>query len=45
MHTDFDVDYAAIVEALLQAGADVRQADYPTGNERVDELLRSQLPG
>ena len=45
MHTDFDVDYAAIVETLLHAGADVRQADYPTGNERVDELLRRWLPG
>ena len=40
MHTGYRVDYAPIVETLLEAGADVRQADYPTGNERVDELLR-----
>jgi hypothetical protein len=35
-----DVDWVPIVETLLGAGADVRQADYPTGNERVDEVLR-----
>jgi len=35
-----DVDWVAIIETLLAAGADVRQADYPTGNERVDEVLR-----
>jgi ankyrin repeat protein len=33
-------DYAPVIETLLQAGADVRQACYPTGNERVDALLR-----
>jgi hypothetical protein len=25
---------------LLAAGARIEKADYPTGNERVDELLR-----
>jgi hypothetical protein len=34
------VDHIAIIEALLEAGAKVDAADYPTGNERVDELLR-----
>jgi catechol 2,3-dioxygenase-like lactoylglutathione lyase family enzyme len=35
------VDHVAIIEALLEAGANVEEADYPTGNERVDEVLRS----
>ena len=34
------VDHVAIIEALLEAGAKVEEADYPTGNERVDEVLR-----
>jgi hypothetical protein len=34
------VDHLAIIEALLDAGAKVEGADYPTGNERVDEVLR-----
>jgi hypothetical protein len=29
-----------VVELLLRAGADVRAASYPTGNESIDELLR-----
>jgi hypothetical protein len=33
-------DYAVIIETLLEAGADVHQADYPTGNARVDKLLQ-----
>jgi ankyrin repeat protein len=32
-------NHARIVEMLIDAGATVDQADYPTGNERVDELL------
>lgn len=40
MHGGLDADYAAVVQALLDAGADVREADYPTGNPRVDALLR-----
>ena len=34
------VDHVAVIEALLEAGAKVEEADYPTGNERVDEVLR-----
>ena len=34
------VDHVAIIEALLDAGAKVEGADYTTGNERVDEVLR-----
>jgi len=34
------VDHVAIIEALLAAGAKIEEADYPTGNERIDELLR-----
>jgi ankyrin repeat protein len=36
---DRAVDYAPIISALLGAGARVEEADYPTGNERVDDLL------
>jgi ankyrin repeat protein len=43
INSGLDVDYAPIVEALLAAGADVREADYPTGNARVDELLRRHV--
>jgi hypothetical protein len=34
------VDHVAIIEALLDAGAKIEEGDYPTGNERVDEVLR-----
>ena len=36
------VDHIAIIEALLTAGAkvDESESDYPTGNERLDEVLR-----
>jgi len=33
-------DHIAIIEALLTAGANIDEAEYPTGNERVDEVLR-----
>ena len=33
------VDHVAIIEVLLDAGAEVAEAGYPTGNERIDELL------
>jgi ankyrin repeat protein len=33
-------DHLPIIEALLEAGAKVEEADYPSGNEKVDELLR-----
>ncbi|MEA2238773.1 MAG: hypothetical protein QOC81_3497 [Thermoanaerobaculia bacterium] len=33
-------NHAGIIEMLLAAGANVDQADYPTGNEQVDEVLR-----
>jgi hypothetical protein len=33
-------DHLAIIEALLNAGAKVDAAEYPTGNARVDEVLR-----
>jgi hypothetical protein len=32
-----------VIEALLDAGANVEAAGYPTGNERVDEVLRRHL--
>ncbi|MEK6321923.1 MAG: ankyrin repeat domain-containing protein [Acidobacteriota bacterium] len=34
------VDHVAIIEALLAAGANIDEADYPSGNARVDEVLR-----
>jgi ankyrin repeat protein len=40
MHGDPGLDYVPIIEMLLEAGAKVEEADYPTGNGRVDELLR-----
>jgi len=33
-------DWAAIVQMLIASGARLEEAYYPTGNERVDELLR-----
>lgn len=33
-------DHIPIIEALLDAGADVSAADYPSGDARVDEILR-----
>jgi Ankyrin repeats (3 copies) len=33
-------DHIAIIEALLAAGAKIEEAGYPTGIERVDEVLR-----
>jgi hypothetical protein len=39
-NSGLDIDYTPVIEALLAAGADVRQAGYPTGNQRVDDLLQ-----
>jgi Ankyrin repeats (many copies) len=33
-------DHMAIIEALLAAGAKIDEAGYPTGTERIDEILR-----
>jgi ankyrin repeat protein len=30
----------AVIEALLEAGAEVEEAGYPTGNDEVDDVLR-----
>jgi len=35
-----ETDWAAIVQLLIAAGARVEEACHPTGNERVDEVLR-----
>ncbi|MFY9558093.1 MAG: ankyrin repeat domain-containing protein [Blastocatellia bacterium] len=37
-------DHIAIIEALVAAGANIDEAEYPTGNERVDKLLGSHQP-
>lgn len=39
MHGDPSIDFVPVIEELLAAGAKIEEADYPTGNERVDELL------
>lgn len=36
---DRSSDYVPIITALLDAGASLEEADYPTGNKRVDDLL------
>jgi hypothetical protein len=33
-------NHPAIIAALLEAGADVREAEYPAGDARIDEILR-----
>jgi hypothetical protein len=40
MHGDRHIDYISLVETLLSAGASAQAAGYPTGHERLDELLR-----
>jgi hypothetical protein len=40
MHGDPNIDFVPVIEELLAAGAKIEEADYPTGNERVDEVLR-----
>ena len=37
-------DHVRIIEVLLRAGADARAAEYPTGDRRVDEVLRRYRP-
>jgi hypothetical protein len=33
-------DHLQIIEELLHAGARVSEVEYPTGNERIDALLK-----
>jgi ankyrin repeat protein len=40
IHGDPSIDFVPVIEELLAAGAKIEEADYPTGNERVDEVLR-----
>jgi hypothetical protein len=40
MNGDPSIDYVSMIETLLDAGANAEAADYPTGNDRVDDLLR-----
>lgn len=37
-------DHLAIIDALLQAGAAVEAAGYPTGREHIDDVLRPYVP-
>jgi hypothetical protein len=40
MNGDSGIVYVPIIDALLHARAEVEAAYYPTGSDRVDELLR-----
>ncbi|MGH9971821.1 MAG: ankyrin repeat domain-containing protein [Pyrinomonadaceae bacterium] len=40
MNGDPGIDFVPVIEALLAAGANIEEADYPTGKEGVDEVLR-----
>jgi Ankyrin repeats (3 copies) len=40
MNGEPDIDFVPVVEELLAAGANVDEADYPTGSVPVDEVLR-----
>jgi hypothetical protein len=40
MNGEPDIDFAPTIELLLAAGANIEQANYPTGNTGVDEVLR-----
>ena len=39
MNGDPSVEFVPALEALLAAGANIEEADYPTANAAVDELL------
>jgi ankyrin repeat protein len=45
MHGERSIDFVPVIETLLAAGAKIEAAGYPTGNERVDELLRRHGAG
>jgi hypothetical protein len=38
-------EHPLIIEALLRAGAEVREAEYPSGDARVDKILRRYRAG
>jgi ankyrin repeat protein len=42
---DANTDWVAILQLLIEAGARIDEADYPTGNEGVDQLLRRMGAG
>jgi ankyrin repeat protein len=44
MHGEPSIDFVPVIETLIAAGAKIEEADYPTGNERVDEVLRRHRP-
>ncbi len=39
MYGDPNINFVPIIETLLAAGAKIEEADFPTGNARVDEVL------
>ena len=40
VHDEVGTNYVPIIEALLAAGADVSAVALPTGNRRIDEIIR-----
>jgi ankyrin repeat protein len=40
MNGEPDIDFAPVIEVLLEAGAKIEEADYPTGSAVVDDILR-----
>jgi hypothetical protein len=40
MNGEPDIYFVPTIELLLAAGANIEEADYPTGNAAVDEVLR-----
>lgn len=40
MNGDPSIDFVPVIEALLAAGAKIEEADYPTGNASVDDVLQ-----
>jgi Ankyrin repeats (3 copies) len=40
MNDQRNIDYAPIIQVLLDAGANVEKADYPTGINQIDDILR-----
>jgi hypothetical protein len=40
VNADTGVDYVAVVERLIAAGADVARASFPSGHAAIDDVLR-----
>ena len=43
LHDSLGIDYMPVIEALLAAGADPKAVVLPTGNARIDDVLRRAI--